>query len=302
MPLLLTTALLASTATLPACSWDRPGVNPFMGNVVASVDRYADIPSDVRARLKQRMTARRYDEVATISRDAITGKARYSPELREMHFGQGTVCRSVSRSGWSAKMVERGLVYCEGEHCLIVPTVCRNLSRVTRLPNEKVSADDTLEGPGLMKNGSAIDAIKVAQASGMEVPDGAGELLFDAPGAGLPAGLPSGSFADNSGGLIGPNAPAGAGSNVPGAIDVGGGSSPDGVVPDNNAPTPLGDVPVAWPPAPLPIGGGAAPVGILPPVVIDGSLPIPEPQTWALWTAGLVAVLAVARRRRVRQD
>ena len=114
MPLLLTTALLASTATLPACSWDRPGVNPFMGNVVASVDRYADIPSDVRARLKQRMSSRRYDEVATISRDAITGKARYSPELREMHFGQGTVCRSVSRSGWNTKMVERGLVYCEG--------------------------------------------------------------------------------------------------------------------------------------------------------------------------------------------
>jgi hypothetical protein len=48
-----------------------------------------------------------------------------------MHFGNGRICRQVTRTKWLSTAVERGLVYCEGEHCLIVPTVCRNLSRIT---------------------------------------------------------------------------------------------------------------------------------------------------------------------------
>ncbi len=55
MSILASIALAASTATLPQCSWDRPGVNPFMGDVVAAVDRYQDIPAPVRAKLKARM-------------------------------------------------------------------------------------------------------------------------------------------------------------------------------------------------------------------------------------------------------
>ncbi len=120
------------TTRVETCSWDRPGVNPFTGDVVAAVDRYADIAPEVRARLKQRMSQRAYDEVVTIRRDSIVGKGRYGHTIRDMHFGSHQVCGTVSRSAWSAQMQERGLVYCEGAECILVPTVCRNVSRIAR--------------------------------------------------------------------------------------------------------------------------------------------------------------------------
>lgn len=134
-------AFATLAAALAACSWDRPGANPFTGDVVAAVDRYQDIPEAARAALKARMAARRYDEIATITRDGIEGLHRYT-DLRDMHFGGGTVCRSVSRERWPAAAVERGLVYCEADHCLIVPTVCRNVSRISRAAGSSVSPPD----------------------------------------------------------------------------------------------------------------------------------------------------------------
>ena len=102
-----------------------------MGDVIAAVDRYRDIPATVRQALQARMLAHQYDDIAEIRRDTITGTQTYS-DLRDMHFGEGRLCRLPSRALWAAQHTERGLVYCEQEHCLIVPTVCRNVSRVTR--------------------------------------------------------------------------------------------------------------------------------------------------------------------------
>ena len=117
-----------------SCSWDRPGHNPFMGDVVASLDRYGDLPADVRERLKRRMAARDYDDLVTIRRDAIEGKHYYEPRITEMHFGEGRVCNDVTRERWTAAMEERGLVYCDSGQCILVPTVCRNVSRIARRP------------------------------------------------------------------------------------------------------------------------------------------------------------------------
>ena len=130
MSLTLSTMLVAATVTLPSCSWDKPGADPYMGSMEAAVDRYRDIPIEVRERLKARMRVRAYDDIAAITRDKIEGKRSYS-NLRDMHFGGGRICRQVLRTKWLPEALERGLVYCEGEHCLIVPTVCRNVSRVT---------------------------------------------------------------------------------------------------------------------------------------------------------------------------
>ncbi|RZI62999.1 MAG: PEP-CTERM sorting domain-containing protein [Rubrivivax sp.] len=153
----------ARAAAPAACSWDRPGHDSFMGDVPAAVDRYKDIAPDVRERLKARMRAHDYDDIVEISRDRIAGNAGYEPTIRDMHFGQGRVCASVSRDRWSDEQRERALVYCEGTACVMVPTVCRNVSRIARVPG----------GGG-----------------GPVPPPGEGELPFDPPGAGAPTPVP----------------------------------------------------------------------------------------------------------------
>ncbi|MET0210458.1 MAG: MHFG family PEP-CTERM protein [Burkholderiaceae bacterium] len=156
VPALLLSGALASAS--PACSWDRPGHNSFTGDVPSAVDRYTDIPPETRERLKQRMQAHAYEDVVEISRDTIRGSAEYAPEISGMHFGEGSVCQTVTREKWKDQHRERGLVYCEDGQCIMVPTVCRNVSRVVRTSGPPPA------GPG--------------------TPDS--ELPFDPPGAGAP--------------------------------------------------------------------------------------------------------------------
>jgi len=150
---------LAATAQVPrmarvsTCSWDRPGHDAFTGDVVAAIDRYIDIPTPVRITLKQRMQTRDYDDLVDIRRDSISGRVRYEPTIRDMHFGVDRVCNHVTRERWTAQMHERGLVYCESGHCILVPTVCRNVSRIERRPSaatgpgEHASSDRELAVP-----------------------------------------------------------------------------------------------------------------------------------------------------------
>jgi hypothetical protein len=115
-----------------SCTWDRPGANAFRGDIVSAVDRYKDIAPDIRERLKARMARRAYDDIVSIRRDSITGHGRYGSTIRDMHFGADRVCREVSRAGWSPQMQERGLVYCDSGQCILVPTICHNVSRIVR--------------------------------------------------------------------------------------------------------------------------------------------------------------------------
>lgn len=146
MSLLLALALASTAHTTPNCSWDRPGANPFTGDPVAAVDHYPDIAPEIRAALKERIAARKSDEIVTIHRDSISGNREYDPAIRGMHFGANTVCNTVSRSKWAPRKVERALVYCEQNECIIVPAICGNVSRVTRLP-EKVAVADAPPPP-----------------------------------------------------------------------------------------------------------------------------------------------------------
>ena len=274
MSMLVSLALAASGATLPTCSWDQPGVNPFMGDVVAAVDRYTDIPEAARTRLKARMATRGYDEIVSIGRDAIVGKAQYSSEIRQMYFGANSMCNTVTRAKWTQKMQERGLVYCEGTQCIIVPTVCRNVSRITRLAP------------------AAAAAPAVAQS------DPQGELLMDPTGAGNPGGaVPGaatapGSFAQGAGGgldggslgNVPSNGPSVSGGNLigPNLAGLGVPFLPPGsvsVVPE--VPT-VPTVPTLPNTPPLP--------------------PVPEPETWAMLLLGLLTLGVAARRRAAVSD
>ena len=260
-------------------------------------NRYTDIPAEVRERLKARMVKRQYDEIATIRRDSITGRHRYSDEIRDMHFGQGRVCRTVTRTRWAPDTVERGLVYCEAEHCVIVPTVCRNVSRVSRLKGEPVSAPGGAPGlPGTLAAGPVDPTVMPdGQAGPLAANDtaGPGELVFDPPGAGN-------SFAENSQPLpvLGPMPGGGGTSAIPptvGGIPIDGGSGPSLVPPGSALDVPVGVAPIGS----GTVGGG----GIVvppppPPPIIEPPIPvIPEPATWLMWLGGLLGIGWLARRR-----
>ena len=149
---MLTSIALAAVVSISTCSWDRPGANRFTGDVAAAVQSYTDIPKDVRDRLQKRLDSKKYDEVVEITRDAIRGRHEYE-DLREMHFGSNRLCRTITRDKWKPEAKERGLVYCEAEHCVIVPTVCGNLSRITRrtseAPKETGGAGESAGGAGI---------------------------------------------------------------------------------------------------------------------------------------------------------
>ncbi|MBB5367531.1 MULTISPECIES: MHFG family PEP-CTERM protein [unclassified Janthinobacterium] len=271
----------ARADVLENCNWNRPGVDPFMGDVVAAVDRYTDIAQPIREQLKERMRARQYDEIVLIKRDSISGKQNYNPRISEMHFGPGRVCRNVTRAGWSDQMQERGLVYCVQGECILVPTVCRNVSRITRAP---------AAAPGAAPAAAAPAAAPVAAAPEAGL-----------PAAGAPAGdLHSGSFAEAA--LV----PAGGGFAFISNNFVGG--------PGN------GPVNFAAPPSSGMGGGQPAGPGSssfiethpVPPITILPTLPtlptgpsvlpaVPEPQTWAMLLAGLALLGYCARHNKSRQ-
>ena len=117
-----------------SCEWDKPGHDPYMGDIPSAVDHYTDIPLATRNRLKDRMRRLAYDDMATIRSDRIEGRRRYEPAIRDMHFGDGRTCREVTRRSWPAGHAERGLVYCEDGFCVLVPFVCRNVSRIWQMP------------------------------------------------------------------------------------------------------------------------------------------------------------------------
>lgn len=111
-----------------------------MGDVVAAVDHYTDMAPEIRSALKQRMALRQYDDIVSIRRDTIAGKYDYDSAIRDMHFGAGGRCTTVTRTKWRDTHEERGLVYCEKDQCIIVPTVCRNVSRIKRRAPSKPAA------------------------------------------------------------------------------------------------------------------------------------------------------------------
>jgi PEP-CTERM motif len=264
-----------AAATKETCNWNRPGVDPFTGDVVAAVDRYTDIPSEVRGRLKARMAKREYDDMVTIRRDAIAGRKgyEYAPAIRDMHFGAGKVCRTVNRKAWSSKTVERGLVYCDSGQCILVPTVCRNVSRIARR-----GVSDGSAGGGDSSAGSG----------------GAGGAGAGGDGGGGTAGaFSTGSRGESPGGAIESLPPTGAGPTST-ASSVGGGGGSDAPVASTLGPGVSGAsaIPgVIYGPS---AGNGGGILVVDDPAVVT---PIPEPHTWALMLGGLAVIAGFARRR-----
>jgi hypothetical protein len=258
---LLMTAIIATAA--PGCSWAHPGANPYRGDPVSALGDFA-MPEDTRRQLRVLMASHRYTDVVTITRDDITGAQAYT-DLREMHSGHGQTCHgSVVRSAWDADRKERGLVYCVGDTCVIVPTICNNVSLVSRKPDEATLSPvlPVAEGPLEFEPPAAgpPKSAVVAPAPGALAAPADFDML---PGGGFAGGFPGSGGGDEIGG--GPCCAEGVGVGVGVGVGGGGGGGPG-----------------------LP-GGPTLPTAPL--------SPVPEGPTWALLLAGLALVVQALRRR-----
>lgn len=294
---------MPQVAAVDHCSWNRPGVDPFMGDVVAAVDRYRDISPEVRTRLKERMARREYDDLVSIRRDAITGRGgyEYGKDIHEMHFGANQVCRTVTRDAWTPQMEERGLVYCESGTCILVPTVCRNVSRIAR----RGVGNDVAEGlPPFLPPGAGYPGGDDAVLPALPLADALPLGGFAVPGAGFP--LEGGPIGDAPGvGWGGPVLPAGvvgaAGAGTGGGtLAAGGGGGSGGVAAIGGSPLTFaaggGASPNVWTSVHSSLGsegGGASSVPLA---------PVPEPETWAMLIGGLFALGFLQRRAAGRRS
>lgn len=265
-----------TTGVHDTCSWDRPGVNPYMGDVVGAVDRYTDIPLDVRQRLKERMAKREYDDLVSIRRDAIVSERgqQYNAAIRDMYFGAGSICHTVSRDAWTPAMEERGLVYCERNLCVLVPTVCRNVSRIAR----RGVSPEHAEGPD--EAFAAIPPVGVAPEVSM-----AGSPAVPMAGPGSPLGG-DGVRSFTQAAAVGTEGGVGLmadGANTGSSAGGGGGGSAAGST--QLAPVSPGSVQVP----------SSTSTPTLLPIITDA---VPEPETWDLLLAGLATLVVVVGWRR----
>ncbi len=145
-----------------ACLWSDPGANRFTGDPVEAVRSYGDIPPKAREALAEAVRLKAYSAIVEIRRDSIDG-GRFT-DMRAMHWGAGQQCLGkVDRSAWPADRVERGLVFCERGHCIIIPTICGNVARVN-MAGVRPLPDPEPAGNGLRGRMVARDNAQAVQS------------------------------------------------------------------------------------------------------------------------------------------
>lgn len=273
-----TLCLAAPLAAGATCDWTHAGSRPYTGEIPAAVDAYRDIPAATRARLKARMAARQFDEVVKITPTEIIGRAIYASQIRDMHWAGG-VCRGVAdRSRWPAGSTERGLVYCEDGHCILVPTVCRNVSRITRLA---VARTATAARAGTATPPAAPD---IQEDGPIDISPSAGVASREAP-------TPLGSGLRLPMWPLPPDGMTASGRSVPLPLLL----PPGTTVPP--APQPDDDSTPWQPPAPDWVLQPMPEIAPPPALILPAPVPaVPEPSAWALLAAGLAAVFMTSRR------
>jgi len=163
------TALALASAITATCEWSHPrGLRPLTEPFDTVIQRYTEIPSDVRQKLIADVRGNRFVDQVTIKRDGIKGDsgAEYA-DLRQMHFAGGLMCNSVTMRTWTDKDAERALIYQATDaagnvYTLARPEICRNFSLVTMTkppasktpppvatvpPVEPVAGDQPMESP-----------------------------------------------------------------------------------------------------------------------------------------------------------
>ncbi|MCV2369242.1 MHFG family PEP-CTERM protein [Roseateles oligotrophus] len=171
----LTAIALAAgmAATTGTCDWHPSSQAAFEGPLAPLVERFQDIPIELRERLKRRIEEHQFDEVVAIQRDAIIGKQHYGDLISGLQAGVGSSCSQPSREQWSESTRELALSYCEGGYCVLITINGHHFARMSR--------------SGLANDATALaanrsDALDPSQAIDLEPTAAAPAPLVHAPG------------------------------------------------------------------------------------------------------------------------
>ncbi|HEX2012952.1 MAG TPA: MHFG family PEP-CTERM protein, partial [Roseateles sp.] len=169
----LTAIALAASLATGSCQWSPSTQPEFRGEPASTVERFQDIPPEMRARLRQRMAAHKFDELVLIRRDAIIGKQGYG-EISGLQFGR-TACEKTDRSAWAPAAEETALSYCEGDYCVLVTINGHHVLRVERqyagdpqetLRRQPPAAGEPVHAPGRLLVGARA-GLSEAQVAGV---------------------------------------------------------------------------------------------------------------------------------------
>jgi thermitase len=139
----LTAIALAAgmAATTGTCDWQPSSHAAFDGPLAPLVERFQDIPIELRERLKRRIDAHQFDEVVTIQRDAIVGKQQYGNQISGLQAEVGSHCTQANREQWSSSVRELALSYCEAGYCVMVTINGHHLGRISRIDLATAQSD-----------------------------------------------------------------------------------------------------------------------------------------------------------------
>lgn len=296
--MILTISAAAAISVVPYCAWIERGKDKFMGDPIAAVDNYKDIPPSTREKIKAKMRVRAFDDTIHTTRHGSVSQSYRYGQISMMHFGQGNrLCGTVDTSMWSENDPgERALIYSEDGYHVAYFSVCRNVSRITRLSRITPPSPMRVELPPAPVDPLPVTAdapiphVEPGPLADALPPQSFARLVEPEPDLSRPADEYERISADQpwveyrSWRLLPPILPpmfAPVFTSITGSPEPVPGITPPTVVPE---PMPVQPVPVKpGVPDGSPVPGSVA--------------PIPEPGTWVLMLLGLAGVGAMVRRR-----
>lgn len=131
---------------LQTCEWSHPGSNRSLVDPVVAVARL-EMPAPTRAVLVEKMRRHQFDDVVRIDWASIrseNGADQYEAVIRNMNFGSGSICKTMTRNTWKADHVESAIVYLVDGRAFGFASVCGNLFEITRTEDAAPPAETNL--------------------------------------------------------------------------------------------------------------------------------------------------------------
>lgn len=114
---------------LTACNWDNPGHDPYTNTVSAALSQFS-IPAAHKNVIEAQIKAGANTGMVFITKDGLVSPDRNLSTFMMMTFGKNKMCYGVERTRWADSHYEPAKLYCSGDYCVMIPTVCGNITQV----------------------------------------------------------------------------------------------------------------------------------------------------------------------------